>query len=143
MSNFKFHLNLATITVTLQEALCVFMIVFPRLLFRMTVVSDSCRENQNSHFMFSFYQTLCHLCDNVEECGIARQATDDNIIWCRKDIGMSDNSGKNMDICLYLILLLFRISNGYAKAPKCYVMYIACIVCDIIPTFLLLDWTEL
>jgi len=70
----------------------------------------------------------------VEKCGIARQATVDNI-WCRKDIGMSGNSGKNMDIHLYLILLLFPIGSGYAKTPECYVMYIACLVCDIILTF--------
>jgi hypothetical protein len=71
----------------------------------------------------------------VEKSGIGRQATDDNIISCRKDVGMSGISGKNMDIRLYLILLLFHISNGYAKAPECYVMYFACLVCGIILTF--------
>ena len=93
----------------------------------------------------NFYPKLHHLWDNVEKCGIARQTTDDNIIWCRKDkdIGMSSNLGKNMDIHLYLILLLFHIGSGYAKAPECYVMYIACLVCGIILTFFWLDWADL
>jgi hypothetical protein len=45
-------------------------------------VSDkSCRENQNTHFMFNnFFPKSCRLCDNVEKYGTARQATDDNII---------------------------------------------------------------
>jgi hypothetical protein len=136
---------LARITVTVHEALYVFIIISLWLLFRMTNVLDkSYKENKNTHFMFNnFYQILCHLWDNVEKCGIARQATDDNIIWCWKYIGMSGNLGKNMDICLYLILLLFHISNGYTKALECYVMCIACLVCGIIPTFFWLDWAEL
>jgi len=40
-----------------------------------------------------------------------------------------------MDICLYLILLLFHISSVYAKAPESYVMYIASLVFGIILTF--------
>jgi hypothetical protein len=45
-------------------------------------VSDkSCRENQNTHFMFNnFFRKSCCLWDNVEKYGRARQATDDNII---------------------------------------------------------------
>jgi hypothetical protein len=46
-------------------------------------VSDrSCRENQNTHIVFSnfFSRKSCRLLDNGEKCGTARQATDDNII---------------------------------------------------------------
>ena len=45
-------------------------------------VSDkSCRENQNTHFMFNkfFPQKSRRLCDNVEKYCRAGQATDDNI----------------------------------------------------------------
>jgi hypothetical protein len=79
----------------------------------------------------------------VEKCGIPRQANDDNIIRCRKVVGKSGNSSKNMDIRLYLIFFLFHISSGYAKAPECYVMYFACLACGIILTFFWLDWAEL
>ena len=48
------------------------------------VSGKSCRENQNTHFMFnSFYfppRKSRRLWDNVEKYGTAGQATDDNII---------------------------------------------------------------
>jgi hypothetical protein len=31
------------------------------------------------------FRKLCHLSDNVEKYGVARQATADNIIWCMLD----------------------------------------------------------
>jgi len=50
------------------------------LLSMRNVSGKSCRENQNTHFMFSntFYKKPFH---NVEINCTARQATDDNIIW--------------------------------------------------------------
>ena len=46
----------------------------------MRYVSDiSCRENQNTHFVFSNFWKLCRLRDNVEKyCG-AKQAINDNM----------------------------------------------------------------
>jgi len=39
-----------------------------------------CRENQNTRFRFNnFFQTSCHLWDNVEKYGTAGQATDDKM----------------------------------------------------------------
>ena len=51
------------------------------ILLRMRNVSDkSCRENQNTHFMFSnSFWKLCCLWDNGEKYCRPRQATDDNI----------------------------------------------------------------
>jgi len=51
-------------------------------LLRMRNVSEkSCREDQNTHFMFNiFLLKLCCLWDNVENCG-TRHATDGNTIW--------------------------------------------------------------
>jgi len=41
----------------------------------------SCTENQNTHFMFNnFFHESSTIFNNVEIYGIARQATDDNII---------------------------------------------------------------
>jgi hypothetical protein len=47
-------LNLTTITGTLHDDLCTFMIISRWILVRMRNVSDkSCTENQNTHFMFN------------------------------------------------------------------------------------------
>jgi hypothetical protein len=68
----------------LQEDLCTFMIMSCSILLRMRNFSDkSSRENQSTHFMFNnFFWKSYHLWNNVEKYGRARQATDDNIIWC-------------------------------------------------------------
>jgi hypothetical protein len=44
-------------------------------------VSDkSCKENQNTHFMFNnFFFKSCRLRHNAGKRGTARQGTDDNI----------------------------------------------------------------
>jgi hypothetical protein len=67
---------------TLHEDLCTFMTIYRWILLRMRNVSDkSCRENQNTHFMFNnVFPKILPLWDNVEKYGTARQATDDNII---------------------------------------------------------------
>jgi hypothetical protein len=54
------------------------------VLLRMRNVSDkSCRENQNTHFVFNnfFFRKSCRLWDNVQKYGTARQATYGNITW--------------------------------------------------------------
>jgi hypothetical protein len=58
------------------------MIISRWVLLKMRNISDeSCRENQNTHFVFSnFFPKSCCLWDNVEKYGTARQATDGNII---------------------------------------------------------------
>ena len=50
---FKFNLNLTGITGTFREDQCTFLIIPRSFLLRMRNVSDkSCRENQNTRFMF-------------------------------------------------------------------------------------------
>jgi hypothetical protein len=58
------------------------MVISRWILLRMRNVSDkSCRQNQNTHFMFrDFSRKSCRLWDNVEKYGTAGQATDGNII---------------------------------------------------------------
>jgi len=43
-------------------------------------------EQIKTHILcsISFFFLLCHLWDNVEKYGKAKQATDDNIMWHRK-----------------------------------------------------------
>ena len=55
------------------------------ILLRMRNVSNKiCRKIHNEHFMFNkfFFCESCHLLDNVERYGTARQATDDSITQC-------------------------------------------------------------
>jgi hypothetical protein len=42
----------------------------------------NCADNRNINFMFKniFFRKSCLLRDNVEKCGTAGQATDDNIM---------------------------------------------------------------
>jgi hypothetical protein len=80
---FKFHLSLAKITGTLHEDICTFMVISCWILLGMENLSDkSCRENQNTNFMFKeFFRESCRLWDHVEKYCTAGQATDDNITW--------------------------------------------------------------
>jgi len=61
----------------------IFVIISRSFFLRMSNVSDKpCRENQNTHFVYSnffFFRKLCRLWDNVEKCCTARQAIDDNM----------------------------------------------------------------
>ncbi len=50
----KFHQNLSRITGTSHEDRCTFMVIYRCILLAVRNVSDrSCRENQNTHCMFS------------------------------------------------------------------------------------------
>ena len=56
-------------------------------------------------------QKLCHLQENVKECGIARQDTDYNMLQHTKDvICMPDNKGKNKDIFIIFNTHCFKIN---------------------------------
>ena len=81
-------------TGTLREDLCSFLIISHWVLLRMRIFSDeSCRENQNTRFIFNnFFWTSCRLWDKVEKYCRVWQATDDNVIrririacWIPKD----------------------------------------------------------
>jgi hypothetical protein len=51
---FKFHENRTRMNYTLHEYQCIFLIISRPVLLRMRNVSDkSCRENQNTHIVFS------------------------------------------------------------------------------------------
>jgi hypothetical protein len=67
---------------TLHKDLCTFMIISRWILFRKRNVSNkSCRQNQNTHFMFNiFFRKSCRLWDTVKKYGRARHVTDNNII---------------------------------------------------------------
>ena len=51
---FKFHYNLTRISDALHKNTSTFMIIFRRILLRISNGSDKrCRENQNTHFMLN------------------------------------------------------------------------------------------
>ena len=80
---FKFNKNPSKTTGTFHEDVFTYMKVSCWITLRMrNISSKSCRENQNTHFMFShfFPPKSCRLWDNVEKYGGAREAADDNII---------------------------------------------------------------
>jgi len=74
--------NLTGMTGTLHEDVDTFMISQWILHRMINASSRSCKENQNIHFMFSNppLWKLCHLWDNVEKFGRARQAAHDKVM---------------------------------------------------------------
>jgi hypothetical protein len=78
----KFYENLTRIAGTLHEGHYTFLIIYCSIPLKMRNVSgQSCRENQNMHFMFNNSPPPNHSIyeDNVEKYCRARQATDNNI----------------------------------------------------------------
>jgi len=117
------------ITGTLHEELCTFMTVSCSVLLRMRNVSDkSCRENQNTHFVFNNFflpenrAVIAIMWKNVVERGRPQRA-----IWhmrngCRIPKATSAYSE-------YVIPVALRCNNGYANASLCcLILYIACLV---------------
>ena len=96
-----------------------FMIISLWFPFRMRNVSDkSCRENRNTHFLFSnffFPQKLCRLWDNVEKYGSAGQATDDSVMR-RMRIACWMTTAANIH-SEYVILIDFSTSTMVARTP--------------------------
>jgi len=120
LRKFTFDSNLTSIMGTLHEDMRTFVTISRWILLRIKNVSDkSCRENQNTHFAFSnffFFCKSCHVWDNVEKYGSAREATGDSVCtlhagWLRL---------QNLTICK--LLLLFHSNNGYAKVSQWYVL---------------------
>jgi len=73
---------------TLQGNQYIFMIISHSVFLRIGNVSDkNCRENQNTHFMFSFFFfKSCCLWDNVEN-NLQLNNPDDNMahVYCMLD----------------------------------------------------------
>jgi hypothetical protein len=95
-----------------------------RSVLRMKNVSaKSCRENQNTHFVFSnffFFQKSCRLWDNVEKYCTARQVTDDKIIRRMRFACLITKATDTLRICN--TYSLFHGSSGYTNAHQYYVI---------------------
>jgi hypothetical protein len=98
-----------------------FLTISRSVLLRMRNVSDkSCRENQNTHFVFSkfFPRKSCRLWDNVEKYYRAGQVTDGNIKRRMRNahrIPKATNTHSE-----YGITIVFHYNNGCTNSPQCY-----------------------
>jgi len=87
-----------------------FFIISRSYLLRMRNVSDkSCRENQNTHLVFSnFFRKSCLLCENVEKYCRAGQATDDIMAHAHFVL---DTEGYKYTHSEYVILIAFPLQQ--------------------------------
>ena len=115
----------------LREHLCTFVIISHGILLRMRSISEeSCRQNQNTHFVFNnffFFWTLCCLWDNVEKIRRSRLAIDDNVIWhMRSACWITETTNAHSE---YVILTAFlRQQWPHECASMSCDMYIAFLV---------------
>jgi hypothetical protein len=112
-------------TGTLHEYHYTFVIISRSVLPRIRNVLDKwCRENQNPHFVFSkcFSENLA-VCENVENYGRARLATENNIIR-RKLKPKATNTHSE-----YVVLIPFPLQQWLHERTSmlCYT-YIVCLV---------------
>jgi hypothetical protein len=108
-----------------------FMIIYRWILLRMRNVSyKSCRENQNTHFVFNsffFFRKSYRLWDNLEKYCTAVQDTDDSIIRrmrCACRIIKATNTHSQ-----YVIVIAFPLLQSlHERAAVLRYTYIYCLV---------------
>jgi len=66
-------------TCTLHEDVCTLMIIYCLILRRMKNAQSCGKIKTYFILIFFFFRKSCRIWGNVEKCGRARQATDDNI----------------------------------------------------------------
>jgi hypothetical protein len=102
---------------TLHGDQCTLLGVSCSFLLRMRNISDkSCRENQNTHFVFSILFLSCCLWNNEGKYYIAGQATDDCMAYVHMCIAFWISKATNTH-AQYVILLLFNGNSGCTIAP--------------------------
>jgi hypothetical protein len=84
-----FYWNLKRLTFNLHEDQYTFLFLALSVLLRTRNISDkSCRENQNTHFIFNnFFKKSCRLWDNVEKYGRAGETIDDKMAHAHFTLG--------------------------------------------------------
>jgi hypothetical protein len=107
---FKFNYNLKIITDTLHENVCTFMTILAEVfleweMFYVFLCSDT------------FFRKTCRLWDNVEEYGITRQATDDNILRRTRLACCVIKATYTYSITI-CDTFCFHGKDGYANAPE-------------------------
>jgi hypothetical protein len=90
-------------------------------------VSDrSCRETQNTYFVFNnFFRKSCLLWDKVQKYGRARQAIDENIIRCiRYACWITEATNTH---CEYVILITFQWQHWLRECTSVLRLYVRCL----------------
>ena len=117
-------------TVTSHELQYIFFITFRSLYFRMrNILDQSCRENQNAHFVFSnfFSKTVPFVRKRGKICR-AGQVTDDNVIWRMRIACWIPKYTNTHTHSEYVILIVFPLQQRWhERASILRYTYIACL----------------
>jgi len=105
-----------------------FLIISHSVLLRMRNVSDnSCRENQNTHFMFcNFSRKSCRLRGNVEKYGTAGQVTHDHAILYMTFACWIPKATQTLRICN---TYCFSTSTMVTRTRLCVMLYVHRLSC--------------
>jgi len=91
-------------------------------------VSDkSCRENQNTHFMFkNFFSKVVPFMRQCQK--ILYSPTGNTTVWCMRITywltkGHTRTHAHSLSLSQYVILIAFHCNNCYKYAPRCYITH--------------------
>ena len=128
LRRFKFHSDLMRINFTLHEDICIVMIESCWIhCIERDVSGKSCRENQNTHYIFnkSPPPKSCWLWDSVEKCCRAGQAVDGNMACA---LCMLDEQGYKHTLKIWNT---YFYSTAAVVAQMCLIalLYVHCLSC--------------
>ena len=106
----------------LHADLHTFMAISLWIILIMSNVSDrSCRENQNTHFVFCdfFFRKSCRLWHNVEK-NMVQRGSPKMITTRRMRVACRINTTTNTHA--EYVTLLFHCNNGFTNGPQCHVI---------------------
>jgi hypothetical protein len=126
---YKFHFNRTRIKDTLHEGQYIYFFIMSRsFLLRMRNVWDkSCRENQNTHFMFNIFFFENHAFYKKMWKNIVQWSRPQKTIWRMRITYwiLTATNTHTQEVVQHS--LLFHSNNGCTKAPQCYV--VLCLSC--------------
>jgi len=131
-THFKIIYNLTRIRGTLHEDQNTFLIKSRCILLRMRNVSDkSCRENQNTRFVFdNVFPKIVPLRGNVEKYGRSEQTTDNNVI---RRMRFACRITKATDTHLeYVTLIVFPWHQSLRERSSILHLHVHCLSCLVI-----------
>ena len=118
----EFRWNITRVEGTLHEDQCTFLTISHPVLLRMKNVSDRlCRENENTHLIFSnlFFSISCRLWGHVGKYSRAVQARDDNMAHANFTFG---NYGCKHTLTVCNTYMVFFCNSSCTNAPQWYVI---------------------
>ena len=111
---------------TLHEDQCTFMIISGPVYELEKYLRQNCRENQNTHFMYSnIPPQSCHIWYNVDKFCRAGHATDNNVAHAHC---MLDNQGYKHTLRISNIICL-SIATMFVRTRLSVTSYVHCLFC--------------